>query len=120
MNISKIRDNSYANLKSSHLSYPFIVKTDYHLWTIQDAKDGDVLMGNAPFIYNENLDGGVGCPGAYCGINTLGHFQIPDNPQHWTGHNVCPATKEQRDQLEKAIVNAGYKWNKEELKLEKI
>ena len=25
------------------------------LWTIQDAKDGDILMANAPFIFNGNL-----------------------------------------------------------------
>jgi hypothetical protein len=33
---------------------------------------------------------------------------------------VFPATKEQRDTLERAMTNAGYRWNKEELKLEKI
>jgi hypothetical protein len=31
-----------------------------------------------------------------------------------------PATKEQRDTLEKAITNAGYRWDKEKLKLEKV
>jgi hypothetical protein len=31
-----------------------------------------------------------------------------------------PATKEQRDTLMKAMADAGYRWNKEELKLEKI
>ena len=91
---------------------------EYHLWTIKDAKNGDILMANAPFIFNGNLEGGIGCPGAHCAINTLGEFQIPTSPRHWTGHTTTPATKEQRDLLFAKMEEAGYEWdaNKKELK----
>ena len=92
---------------------------NYHLWTIEDAKDGDVLMGNAPFIFNGNLEGGIGCPGAHCGINTLGKFQIPTDKKHWTGHITTPATKEQRDTLMKAMADAGYTFDFEKKELKK-
>ena len=93
---------------------------DYHPWTIQDAKDGDILMANAPFIFNGNLEGGIGCPGAHCAINTLGKFQIPNYPEHWTGHTTTPATKEQRDLLFQKMHEAGYKWDAEKKELRNI
>ena len=91
----------------------------YHLWTIQDAKDGDILMANAPFIFNGNLKGGIGCPGAHCAINTLGKFQIPKYSEHWTGHTTTPATKKQQDLLFQKMKEAGYEWDadKKELKM---
>ena len=97
----------------------YVAKDCFHLWTIEDAKDGDILMANAPFIFNGNLEGGSGCPGAHCAINTLGKFQIPKCPKHWTGHTTTPATKEQRDLLFTKMHEAGYEWDaeKKELKL---
>ena len=102
-------------------NYP-IEDVDYDLvyWTIQDAKDGDILMANAPFIFNGNLEGGIGCPGAHCGINTLGKFQIPKYQEHWTGHTTTPATKEQRDLLFQKMKEAGYEWDAEKKELKKI
>ena len=90
-----------------------------HLWTIADAKDGDVLATSAgAFIYNGN-NGGGSCPGSYCGINTLGRFQTGAE-HHWTSKKVYPATKEQRDLLFQKIKEAGYKWDAEKLELKKI
>ena len=95
---------------------------DYHHWTIQDAKDGDILInGSNIFIFHFLNDTRLM---GYCHINT-------DNGRFYDdiGKNECfclidavvnPATKEQRDTLERAMTNAGYRWNKEELKLEKI
>lgn len=94
------------------------------LWTIQDAKDGDVLATlDYILIFKEFLknDGGI----SYC------HYDFgAGNPQFiWSEDKnwyfgkeaiIHPATKEQRDTLERAMNNAGYRWNKEELKLEKI
>lgn len=101
------------------VEFDFVEKY-YHKFDIQDAKDGDILMANAPFIFNGNLEGGIGCPGAHCAINTLGKFQIPKYPEHWTGHTTTPATKEQRDQLEKAMTDAGYAFDFEKKELKKI
>ena len=88
-------------------------------WNIQDVKDGDVLATSAgAFIYNGN-NGGGSCPGSYCGINTLGVFQMGVE-HHWTGKKVYPATKEQRDTLMKAMNDAGYEWDAENKELKKL
>ena len=88
-------------------------------FTIQDAKDGDVLATSAgAFIYNGN-NGGGSYPGSYCGINNLGNFQTGVE-HHWTRKKVYPATKEQRDTLMKAMNNAGYKWDAEKKELKKL
>ena len=102
------------------LCLPFSNEELIREWTIQDAKDGDVLATSVgAFIYNGN-NGGGSCPGSYCWINTLGSFQIGVE-HHWTGKKVYPATKEQRDVLMKAMNDAGYEWNakKKELKRKK-
>lgn len=89
-------------------------------WTIEDAKDGDVLTtSSGPFIYNGKR-GGSSCPGCYCGINTLGRFEPRVCETHWTSKKVYPATKEQRDALMKAMNDAGYKWNAETKTLDKL
>lgn len=91
---------------------------DARLWTLGDAKDGDVLATSAgAFIYNGKLGGK--CPGCYCGINTLGKFQIGAET-HWTGKPVFPATKEQRDTLFSKMKEAGYEWDDEKKVLKRI
>lgn len=95
----------------------------FRLWTIQDAKDGDILrLGDVIAIFKKYI-GREKCI-CYCSFCDEGGFglEIPiengeDNVYGCT--NTTPATKEQRDQLEKAMANAGYKWNKEERKLKK-
>lgn len=95
------------------------VNKTFHLWTIHDAKDGDVLTTSAgAFIYNGNRGGGS-CPGSYCGINTLGSFEIGVE-SHWTGKTVYPATKEQRDFLFQEMKKDGYKWDSKKKELKKI
>lgn len=82
-----------------------------HLWTIQDAKDGDVLAVepengyHSPFIaiYKER---GLNFFNSHCFISFDGKFN-----KGTTGHSIYlihPATKEQRDTLEKAMADAGY------------
>lgn len=91
---------------------------DARLWTLEDAKDGDILATSAgAFIYNGNRGGS--CPGCYCGINTLGKFQLGAKT-HWTGKPVFPATKEQRDTLFSKMKEAGYEWDEEIHELKKI
>lgn len=113
LQVYDIRDDRYYFTDNVHFSWS-IKECDEksHLWTLADAKDGDVLATSAgAFIYNGN-DGGGSCPGSYCGINTLGKFQIGVE-KHWTGKKVYPATKEQCNTLEKAMADAGYIFNVE-------
>lgn len=91
-----------------------------HLWTIQDAKDGDILVSqhNQPFIYNGNYnDYRVG---AYCGIEYTGEQFVDTYAEIcWTDNeSISPATKEQRDLLSQKMNEAGYTFDfeKKELK----
>ena len=101
---------------------PFTLQDNYHLWTIQDAKDGDVLVnGSNIFIFhlinNRRLMG-------YCHVN-----MDDGNLYNDIGRNECfctidapitPATKEQRDRLFQRIKEAGYKWNADTKTFEKL
>ncbi len=94
-------------------------------WTIQDAKDGDVLANRygSVFIYAGFEDGERITVDNYCYI-TANHdeFCIED---HKTGSwyyvkDLNPATKEQRDLLFQKMKEAGYEWDAEKKKLKKI
>jgi len=100
----------------------FYVDEQFHLWTIQDAKDGDVLANDnffgCPFIYRESDDL---LARFYCCVNFNNDFTMND------GLNYCglkesakPATKEQRDLLFQKMKAAGYEWNFEVKELNKI
>ena len=96
---------------------------DIRLWTIQDAKDGDVLavksMDGYPFpfvaIYKEH---GLNFFNSYCYISFEGKFYKSES-----GHsteNIYLATKEQRDLLFEKMKEAGYEWDADKKELRKI
>jgi hypothetical protein len=90
-------------------------------WTIQDAKNGDVLSyrdGQWIFIYKEKIDD-----------KSFYYHTLHSTTQGLTIDNVgftllndaiSPATKEQRDTLEKAMADAGYTFDFEKKELKKI
>ena len=99
-----------------------VLDSEYtRLWTLQDAKDGDVLDANgAPFIYKKHNTDYVYC---YCGVNLSGEFEFIEAKGFDTWNNnykVYPATKEQRDLLFAKMKEAGYEWNAEKKELKKI
>jgi len=97
----------------------------YHLWTIQDAKDGDVLINwnNTIFIFKDIEDESVKFHIAYNekwdAIKTpstkSSHMGLPE-PQF----EFHPATKEQRDLLFTKMKEAGYEWDNAKKELKKI
>lgn len=101
-----------------------VIDKDYRLWTIQDAKDGDMLVcdiNQRPFIFKGLLDPyHPNCPVAYCGIDIEGNCYVSKHNNWWTDCNVRPATKEQRDALKKAMADAGYTFDFEKKELCKI
>ena len=102
-------------------SYDWDIDNYAHLWTIQDAKDGDVLqLGRVTAIFQKYIaDRNCRC---YCSVYN-GEFEIPsqDGADNSYGcHNAIPATKEQRDQLEKAMADARYTFDFEKKELRKI
>lgn len=92
------------------------------LWTLQDAKSGDVLATKSGgiFIYKELL---YDKPFAYCGVDKFGVFKDCNcgNGLDWTPYlsNVTPATKEQCDLLFQKMKEAGYEWDAEKKELKK-
>ena len=92
------------------------VDKQFHSFTIEDAKDGDVLYSpclSLLWIFKSIDTVYCGCnlnynDGAFCGE---GYIERPTD--------AIPATKKQRDTLMKAIANAGYTFDfeKKELKL---
>ena len=119
--IASVKDGLYIFTEGDAISVSF-VDENFHLWTIQDARDGDVLvsLSNQPFIYNGECN--TFHVGSYCGMDCIGRkFIISQEKCHWTERNgIKPATKKQREQLEKAMADAGYKWDAEKKELKKI
>ena len=99
------------------------VDKTFHPWTIQDAKDGDILVVEPidgyqfPFVAiykNRGLD----FFNSYCFIGFNGKFYGAD-----VGHaldDIHPATKEQRELLFQKMDEAGYVFDFEKKELKKI
>lgn len=99
------------------------INKNYHLWTIQDAKDGDVLAAELmkdypiPFIamYKER---GLNFFNSHCFVSCNGEFH-----KGTTGHAISlihPATREQRELLFQKMHDAGYEWDANKKFLKKI
>lgn len=101
-----------------------LIDNDYHLWTIQDAKDGYVLVcreDKRPFIFKGLLDKlHPEYPVAYCGIAADGIFSVSTGNGWWTDEEVYPSTEEQRDLLFQKMKESGYEWDAEKKELKKI
>lgn len=93
-------------------------ESNYHLWTIQDAKDGDVLVASdeSVFIYSGSTNTYAQF---YIALSKYGDFNTKGG--NWEDKNfVKPATKEQRDSLMKAMADAGWEFDFEKKELKKI
>ena len=85
-----------------------------HLWTIQDAKDGDVLSwdnGRYTIIFKESKDNKII---AHCSYNNHSkHFGTQGNYDTTFDSDLkfIPSAKEQRDLLFQKMKEAGYEWD---------
>ena len=118
--VVEITDDAY--LLDTEQGIPFSCEHNVHLWSIQDAKDGDVLACENGWtcIFNclhDNLFD------SHCFMDAEGWFCEDGGQAHTLDNRICgeihPATKEQRDLLFQKMKEAGYKWyaEKKELKL---
>lgn len=94
---------------------------DFRLWTIQDAKDGDVLIvgdedgtGIAICGKNDKLGNNI----LHCYYDDENGFAM--NTPIASECLLHPATKEQRELLFKKMKEAGYEWDAEKKELKKI
>lgn len=99
----------------------------YRLWTIQDAKDGDILANDhhililKELVYDWSSNGTPYSVKAYCGIKPNGNFEIGKDNWSFCGTlHINPATKKQRDTLMKAMNDAGYEWDMKKKELNKF
>lgn len=102
---------------------PDYVESNYRLWTIKDAKDGDVLISSIykqPFVYNGNYT--CDSLGGYFGLNYQGELLIGDSHNNhvnnWTMlTGVQPATEEQCNMLFEKLHDSNYKWDSKKKEL---
>lgn len=91
----------------------------YHLWTIEDAKDGDVLTSHECYVIFKEIDGlNIKC---YCtfhlNVGFIPTFYV-NTLQNKTAFS--PVTKEEREIFLKKVNEFGYGWDCENKKLFKI
>lgn len=127
--ITEIRDYYVCELlNGERVTYTLNdVHKNFHLWTIEDAKDGDVIA------FNDSPD--VGLPLRWVGIykqprvvsNKEYWFHCiitPDSTfrgyDSWWVSNAHPTTKKQRDLLFAKMKEAGYEWDADKKELCKI
>lgn len=126
--VTKVREHTYriTGFGDEFDIQREVLEDNYHKFTIQDAKDGDVLSSNVllskynkPFIYNGNHNSTH--IGAYCGISTENRFNVATEKCRWTANvNIRPATKDQCDTLMKAMADAGYIFDFEKKELKNV
>ena len=92
----------YELTEGGHISSDDVNK--WHPWTFEDAKDTDILIDkdDQPFIFNGHFTSQT--INGYCGL-VSGTFI---SGVHLWIQNVKPATREQRNRLEKAMKEAGW------------
>ena len=107
-----------SNGKGNYNYFPISKQDEMHLWTIQDAKDGDVLAAHECYVVFKEIDGlNIKCHYTY-------HYLVGFNPSFYidTLQNkdaFLPVTKEQRDALMTAMNDAEYEWDIEKKELKK-
>ena len=129
--ITSIENDGYTNSDQGFISFETAKK--FHLWTIQDAKDGDVLTSigfhnNCTFIFNgldnwkfDEPNGDRAVATGYCCLSASAdnmEFGI-QGPDCVEVNTIKPATKIQRDLLFQKMKEAGYEWDSEKKELKK-
>lgn len=123
--VINVGSNGYevVNRENYKKTISFDNEDKYHLWTIQDARDGDVLVNGNEIIVifkenNFNQKDLSGCMFVHCSLcNKKGYWYTIGgiNPSDYV-----PATKEQRNALMKVMTDAGYTFDFEKKELKKI
>lgn len=111
--ISNIREDGFYCFdygpSSDMIQY---IDNTYHLWTIADAKDGDILAfkdgTSGVLIYKDYINTISGVL-SYC--RTVRDRFISKEESGWSPTLLFPATKEQRDHLFEKMHEAGYEWD---------
>lgn len=98
-------------------------ESNYHLWTIQDAKHGDVLAYDTVVLIFDHLGTFENRPiiySWYFADSKKFYGMGTSDPDRWEVEGFYPATKEQRDLLFQKMEEDGYEWDAEKKELKKI
>lgn len=116
MQIYDIRDNRYYFNDNIHFSWS-VKECDEksHLWTIKDAKNGDVLHSPSHhliWIYKNSVQ-------YHACVNTNYAQYYDFDTNGWLGipKDVFPATKDEQTILFERIKRVGYEWDADEKEL---
>lgn len=119
--VISVNNSSYyvENIETSGRIELFRAEQSFHLWSIEDAKDGDILAAYKCYVIFKEIDG----------LNIKSHCTY----RHYEGFSPSflintlqnktafqPATKEQREVLMKAMADAGYVFDFKNKELKKI
>ena len=129
LSIKSLKDGNYYFHQGASLPIKDIDE-HYHLWTIADAKDGDIIGFNDCTcndgsyvdwvgIYNHQTNDFVNAQHLFHCVITgkKNTFRVGKS---WRVLTAYPATKEQRDLLFKKMREAGYEWDANKKELRKI
>lgn len=120
--IHSIDDTQYWYSKSCVLGNIESVDKQYHLWTINDAKDCDVIFYDSGWTCIFNRIHGIWYS-SYCFITSEGEFHTgyeEHDVDAKINGNAHPATEEQCNLLFQKMKEAGYIWDSEKKVLEKF
>lgn len=116
--IKAINSNNYVLENTMRFNIAYVDKY-WHIWTIADAKDGDVLTASdgSIFIY-------AGCDDVDCKYHIAlainGSIHVSEGTELWEEtSSVKPATKEQRDLLFQKMKDNNWEWDAKAKKLNK-
>jgi hypothetical protein len=109
-------------------SYDWNIDNAARLWTIKEARDGDVLVCESGWtcifktLVNEETFGSycfMDSTEWFCGLGSECHTLKEEFVKAYHG-KIQPATKEQRDLFFKKMQEAGYEWNAEKKVLKNL
>lgn len=127
--IDSIDNKNYqvSDRKGNYNYFPISKQDEMHFWTMQDAKDGDLICYRDEIsLYKDEIEnpnkqettfGGFIYYCCYDGKRfiTNSFYFLTEQDEI----DIYPATKEQCDVLIRAMNNAGYEWDSEKKELKK-
>ena len=110
LHIDEVVDGYYktTSIGGIHNSYDWDIDNVARLWTIQEAKEGDVLFdGSNILLFNKEINNWHNV------TSYLAYSQVYSIRMHFISRSdvITPATKEQCDTLFAKMKDAGYKWD---------
>ena len=96
--------------KGNYNYFPISKQDEMRIWTIQDAKDGDVLACNEEILLfkSYSVQGRISLYCWYNGQTNNFHGKEVIDTLLTKRNEICPATKKQCDLLFQKIKEAGY------------